>query len=73
MGGEHHREIYLLPKIPLSVKEDDRTIPTPFIWNQFPNRPAFARTINKSQSWTMKYVRLSLQSKEMLQSTANST
>ena len=60
MGGKHTGEIYLIHRIPMASKEDDPMLPAPFIRLQFPIRPAFAMTINKSQGQSLRHVGLDL-------------
>ena len=61
MGGAHYGDKVMLFKIPLQSKENNPRIPTPFIRKQYPVRPAFAMTINKSQGQSIKYVGINLQ------------
>jgi hypothetical protein len=63
MGGAHHGDKVMLFKTPLQSKENNPHIPTPFIRKQYPVRPAFAMTINKSQGQSMKYVGINLQAR----------
>ena len=63
MGGTHDGEKVMLFKTPLQSKENNKRIPTPFVRKQYPVRPAFAMTINKSQGQSMKYVGINLQSR----------
>ena len=53
----------VLYKILLQSKDGNKYISTPFTRKQFPIRPAFAITINKSQGQSMKYVGLNLRSR----------
>lgn len=61
MGGTHDGETVLLFRTPLQSKENNKRIPTPFVRKQYPVRPAFAMTINKSQGQSMKFVGINLQ------------
>ena len=61
MGGTHDGEKVMLFKTPLQSKENNKRIPTPFTRKQYPVRPAFAMTINKSQGQSMKVVGIDLQ------------
>ena len=63
MGGTHDGEKVMLFKTPLQSKENNKRIPTPFVRKQYPVRPAFAITINKSQGQSMKFVGIDLQSR----------
>ena len=63
MGGTHDGEKVMLFKTPLQSKENNKHIPTPFVRKQYPVRPAFAMTINKSQGQSMKFVGINLQSR----------
>ena len=48
IGGSFDGSEVVLYKIPLQSKDGNKYIPTPFTRKQFPIRPAFAMTINKS-------------------------
>lgn len=63
IGGTHDGEKVMLFKTPLQSKENNRRIPTPFIRKQYPVRPAFAITINKSQGQLIKFVGINLQTR----------
>lgn len=60
MGGKYEGQKALLPRIPLQSKDNDERSPVLFTRRQFPIRPAFAMTINKSQGQSLKYVGLDL-------------
>ena len=53
-SGDHAGEVVLIPRIELTTTDGD----FPFQWSrrQFPVRPAFAMTINKSQGQTLGQV-----------------
>ncbi|GFX67061.1 ATP-dependent DNA helicase [Trichonephila clavipes] len=55
--GKFPGEVVLLPRIKMIPSDS----PIPFKRLQFPNRLAFAMTINKSQGQTMKTCRLNLE------------
>lgn len=63
MGGTHDGEKVMLFKTALQSKENNKHIPTPFVRKQYPVRPAFAMTINKSQGQLIKFVGINLQSR----------
>jgi len=63
MGGTYYGEKVMLFKTPLQSKENNKRIPTPFVRKQYPVRPAFAITINKSQGQSIKYVGINLQAR----------
>ena len=50
----------MCPRIWLASKENDKTLPCVFQRKQFPLRPCFAMTINKSQGQSLNYVGLDL-------------
>jgi ATP-dependent DNA helicase PIF1 len=52
--GEHAGRIVYIPRIPIQPTDND--LPFTFTRLQFPVRPAFAMTINKSQGQTMERV-----------------
>lgn len=56
--GAHKGEHHLLPRIPL--QPSDTTFPFMFQRKQFPIRPCFAMTINKSQGQTLQSIGLDL-------------
>ncbi|XP_076911314.1 uncharacterized protein LOC143569228 [Bidens hawaiensis] len=53
--GEHVGKRVLLPRIPLSLSEEDM-FPFKLIRRQFPIRPSFSMTINKAQGQTIPHV-----------------
>ena len=63
MGGNHRGEKVMLFKTPLQSKGNNKRIHTPFVRKQYPVRPAFAMTINKSQGQPIKFVGIDLQSR----------
>ena len=63
MGGKYEGQKALLPRIPLQSKDNNERSPVLFTRRQFPIRPAFAMTFNKSQGQPLKYVGLDLQTR----------
>lgn len=64
MAGQFAGEKVTLFRTPLQSKDNNLRIPVPFIRKQYPVRPAFAMTVNKSQGQSMKYVGINIQSVE---------
>jgi len=60
MGGEHSGVQVFLPTMKLQVSEKAGKKYIPLARRQFPARPAFAMTINKSQGQTLQYMGLYL-------------
>jgi hypothetical protein len=56
--GMHKGEVYFLPRI--TIIPNDTSLGVRFRRRQFPVRPAFAMTINKSQGQTLDFVVLYL-------------
>ncbi|XP_076913059.1 uncharacterized protein LOC143571549 [Bidens hawaiensis] len=54
-GGQHTGKRVYLPRIPLSLSEDDM-LPFKLIWKQFPIQLSFSMTINKAQGQTIPHV-----------------
>ena len=71
IGGKPAVTKILIPRIPLNSKNDEggrnrRTrVPCPFTRRQFPVRPAFAMTINKSQGHSLKHVGVDIHTREV--------
>ena len=58
LSGEHARATLLIPRILLCPSDTD--LPFTLRRRQFPVRPAFAMTVNKSQGQSLKYCALHL-------------
>lgn len=63
LTGSHADKPVLIPKIWLSSKDNDDKLPCTFMRKQFPLRPAYAMTVNKSQGQSIKYVGLELRAR----------
>lgn len=63
IGGTYDSEKVILFKTPLQSKENNKYILILFVRKQYPVRPAFAITINKSQGQSIKFVNINLQSR----------
>ena len=60
LTGSHVGNIVCIPRIIMNTDADDKTIPIQIRRRQFPVRPAFAMTINKSQGQTFKEIAIYL-------------
>ena len=60
MTGVHAGEEVMISRVPLTSSDEDRAAPVKFIRRQFPIKPAYAMTINKSQGQTLNHVGLYL-------------
>jgi len=60
MHGDNKGQTKWIPRIPLTTNDEDGQFPVKFTRLQFPVRPAFAMTINKSQGQTLTRVGLYL-------------
>lgn len=60
LGGEHHGEIALIPRIKLTPSGKNHEFAFNLQRTQFPIRPAFAMSINKAQGQSVKYVGVDL-------------
>jgi hypothetical protein len=58
--GSHVGNVVCIPRIIMNTDADDKTIPTQIRRRQFPVRPVFAMTINKSQGQTFKEIAIYL-------------
>ena len=61
LNGQYAGEQYHAHRIKMVSKENDHRLPCVFTRLQFPLRPAFALTVNKSQGQSLKYVGIDLQ------------
>lgn len=70
IAGNHAGKRVFIPRIPLDSKDDEasknrrKLVPVPFTRLQFPIRPAFAMTINKSQGQSLRYVGIDIEIRE---------
>ena len=70
IAGKSRGTSILIPRIPLDSKDDEaskgrrKTVPCQFTRRQYPIRPAFAMTINKSQGQSLRYVGIDIQTRE---------
>ena len=62
LTGSHVGNVVLIPRINMDTDPDDKRVPIQIRRRQFPVRPAFAMTINKSQGQTFKKIALYLPS-----------
>jgi ATP-dependent DNA helicase PIF1 len=60
LTGSHVGNVVCIPRIIMNTDADDKTIPIRIRRRQFPVRPAFAMTINKSQGQTFKEIAIYL-------------
>ena len=60
LGGDHHGEVALIPRISLIPSSDTADFPFTLRRRQFPVRLAFAMSINKAQGQSVKFVGLNL-------------
>jgi hypothetical protein len=60
MTGVHAGEEVMISRVPLTSSDEDRASPVKFTRRQFPIKPAYAMTINKSQGQTLNHVGLYL-------------
>jgi len=59
-GQDPHGQPRSIPRINMNTDADDKTIPVQIRRRQFPVRPAFAMTINKSQGQTFQEIAIYL-------------
>ena len=70
ISGKSKGEKVLIPRIPLFSKDDEvgkgrrKAVPCQFSRTQFPVRPAFAITINKSQGQSLRVVGIDIRTRE---------
>ena len=70
ISGKCKGERVLIPRIPLFSKDDEvgrgrrKAVPCQFSRRQFPVRPAFAMTINKSQGQSLRVVGIDIRTRE---------
>jgi ATP-dependent DNA helicase PIF1 len=60
LTGSHVGNVVCIPRINMNTDADDKTIPVQIRRRQFPVRPAFAMTINKSQGQTFQEIAIYL-------------
>lgn len=60
IGGQHHGEIVMIPRITLTLSQSRADVSFHFKCCQFPVRLAFALSINKAQGQSVKSVGLDL-------------
>ena len=60
LTGSHVGNVVCIPRIIMNTDADDKTIPIQIRRRQFPVRPAFAMTINKSQGQTFQEIAIYL-------------
>ena len=70
ISGKSKGQFILIPRIPLPSKDDEnskgrrKAVPCQFERMQYPVRPAFAMTVNKSQGQSMRVVGIDIRSRE---------
>jgi ATP-dependent DNA helicase PIF1 len=60
LTGSHVGNVVCIPRINMNTDADDKTIPVQIRRRQFPVRPAFAMTINKSQGQAFQEIAIYL-------------